>query len=285
MSMDQIYKIVVMVFTVANLAAMGLEINKVETFKSLKNVKFVILILVWGWLVGPAVAFLVTKILPLSEPHVAGLLLISLAPTAPFFPLMVRTAKGDMSSAGAFFLIATVGTVIFLPLMTPVLIKGLTVSVAALAKPLLLLVLLPLMIGFMLKIFLEPLANKLFPVVKKIGTLFFLATAVLTFWIYWEEMLSAIGSYAIGAQLILFIVLTVLAYNVGFGLKQGQRSAMALGMCTRNIAAVFVAYFGITNPDPEVFVMIVLVVPVAIIVAAIAARIFAKHADKVGNAE
>jgi len=55
---------------------------------------------------------------------------------------------------------------------------------------------------------------------------------------------------------------------------------MALGMCTRNIAAVFVAYFGITNPDPGVFVMIVLVVPLALIVALIAARIFAKQAGK-----
>jgi hypothetical protein len=37
-----------------------------------------------------------------------------------------------------------------------------------------------------------------------------------------------------------------------------------------------VAYFSIVNPDPGVFVMIVLVVPIALIVALIAARIFAK---------
>ena len=55
---------------------------------------------------------------------------------------------------------------------------------------------------------------------------------------------------------------------------------MALGMCTRNIAAVFVAYFGITNPDPGVFVMIVLVVPLALIVAIIAARLFAKDLER-----
>jgi hypothetical protein len=123
-------------------------------------------------------------------------------------------------------------------------------------------------------------ADKLFPVVKKIGTLFLLITAVLTFWLYWREMLSALGSYAVGAQVLLFTLLTVVSYMVGFGLKQGERSAMALGMCTRNIAAVFVAYFGITNPDPGVFVMIVLVVPLALIVALIAARIFAKQAGK-----
>jgi len=277
--MEEIYKIVVMVFTVSNLAAMGLEINKDEAIKALKNPRFIILILVWGWIVGPAIALGLTKIIPLSEAHAAGLLLISLAPTAPFFPLMVTKARGDMSSAGAFILVATIGTVIFLPILVPVLIEGLEVSVWALAKPLLIMVLLPLLIGFGIRVYKAPIADKLFPVIKKIGTLFLLITAVLTFWLYWEEMVSAIGSYAVGAQVIFFALITFLSYKIPFGLKKTQRSGMALGMCTRNIAAVFVAYFGITNPDPGVFVMIVLVVPLALIVALIAAKIFARDVE------
>lgn len=280
MSMEEIYKIVVMIFTVSNLAAMGLEINKDEAFKALKNPRFIILILVWGWIVGPAIAFGLTKVIPLSEAHAAGLLLISLAPTAPFFPLMVTKARGDMSSAGAFILVATIGTVIFLPILVPVLIEGLEVSVWALAKPLLIMVLLPLLIGFAIRVYKAPIADKLFPIIKKIGTLFLLITAVLTFWLYWEEMVSAIGSYAVGAQVVFFALITFLSYKIPFGLKKTQRSGMALGMCTRNIAAVFVAYFGITNPDPGVFVMIVLVVPLALIVALIAAKIFAKDVAK-----
>lgn len=281
MDIEQIYKIVVMIFTVSNLAAMGLEIKKDEAVIALKNPRFIILILVWGWIVGPALAFGITEIIPLSEAHAAGLLLISLAPTAPFFPLMVTKARGDMSSAGAFILVATIGTVVFLPLLVPILIKGLTVSVWGLAKPLLLMVLLPLVIGFMIKVKKEAFANRIAPAVKKIGALFLLITAILTFWLYWEEMLSAIGSYAVGAQVLFFAVITFLSYKIPFGLKKTQRSGMALGMCTRNIAAVFVAYFSIVNPDPGVFVMIVLVVPLALIVALIAAKIFAKDVAKV----
>ncbi len=161
MSIEEIYKIVVMIFTVSNLAAMGLEINKDEAIKALRNPRFIILILVWGWIVGPAIAFGLTKVIPLSEAHAAGLLLISLAPTAPFFPLMVTKARGDMSSAGAFILVATIGTVIFLPLMVPFLIKGLVVSVWGLAKPLLLMVLLPLLIGFAIRVYKEPFALKI----------------------------------------------------------------------------------------------------------------------------
>ncbi len=278
MDIESIYKIVVMIFTVSNLAAMGLEINKDEAIVTLKNPRFIMLIFVWGWIVGPALAWGITQIIPLSAPHAAGLLLISLAPTAPFFPLMVTKARGDMSAAGAFILVATIGTVIFLPLLVPFLIKGLTVSIWGLAKPLLIMVLLPLIVGFIIKVKKEAFANKIGPIIKKIGTLFLLITAVMTFWLYWEEMLSAIGSYAVGAQVLFLGIITFLAYKIPFGLKKTQRSGMALGMCTRNIAAVFVAYFSIVNPDPGVFVMIVLVVPIALIVALIAARIFAKDA-------
>ena len=280
MNLEEIYKIVVMIFTVSNLAAMGLEINKDEAIKALKNPRFVSLIIVWGWVVGPAIAWGLTKIIPLSEPYAAGLLLISLAPTAPFFPLMVTRARGDMSSAGAFILVATIGAVVFLPLLVPVLIKGLTVSIWGLSKPLITMVLFPLIVGFGIKVYKEPLALKIAPATKKIGTLFLLITAALTFWLYGKEMLSAVGSYAIGAQLLFFIAITFLSYKIPFGLKKKQRSVMALGMCTRNIAAVFVAYFGITNPDPGVFVMIVLVVPLALIVAVIAAKLFARDLDK-----
>lgn len=285
MSMEQIFKIVVMIFTVTNLAAMGLEINKSEAFKALKNPRFVTLIIVWGWIVGPAIAWGLTKIIPLSDSYAAGLLLISLAPTAPFFPLMVTKARGDMSSAGAFILVATIGTVVFLPLLVPVLINGLTVSVWGLSKPLLTMVLLPLIVGFGIKVFKEPIAVMIAPTIKKIGTLFLLITAVLTFWLYGKEMLSAVGSFAIGAQVLFFVAITFLSYKIPFGLKKTQRSGMALGMCTRNIAAVFVAYFGITDPEPGVFVMIVLVVPLALIVALIAAKIFAKDAEIPGETD
>ena len=276
MSIDVIFKIVVMIFTVSNLAAMGLEINKDQAFKALRNPRFIALILVWGWIVGPAIALGLTRIIPLSEAHAAGLLLISLAPTAPFFPLMVTRARGDMSSAGAFILVATLGTVLLMPILVPFLIRGLVVSVWGLAKPLLFMVLLPLLLGFSVNVYKESLAIKIAPVIKKAGTLFLLLTAVMTFWLYWKEMVSAVGSFAIGAQLLFFALITFLSYKIPFGLNRTQRSGMALGMCTRNIAAVFVAYFGITDPDPGVFVMIVLVVPLALLVAVIAARLFAR---------
>jgi BASS family bile acid:Na+ symporter len=278
MSLQVIFNIVVVIFTVSNIAALGLEVSLREALKFLRSVRAIGLILLWGWLIGPALAWLIITIIPLQEGHAAGLLLISLAPTAPFFPLMVSKARGDISFAGAFMMLTTIGVVLFLPLMAPRLIEGLTVDTWALAKPLLMMVLSPLLIGGAIRVFAPNAAEKLFPVVKKIGAIFLLICLVLTLVLYGRDMLGAVGSFAPGAQVLFFVAITAISYKIGFGLEQQQRSAMALGMCTRNIAAVFAAYFGITNPPQGLFVMVVLVVPLAAIVALVAARLFARQA-------
>jgi BASS family bile acid:Na+ symporter len=277
MGMQDTFTITVIIFTVSNLAAMGLELNLRDAMKTLRNAHAIGLILLWGWLVGPALAYLITRVLPLAEAHAAGLLLISLAPTAPFFPLMVRQAHGDMSFAAAFMLLTTIGTVLLLPLLAPLLIKGLAVDAWSLAKPLLFMVLLPLLVGGAIRVFAPNAAEKLLPVAKKIGMIFLLIVLTLTLVLYGRDMLGTVGSFAPGAQVLFFVVITAVSYKIGFGLEQQQRSSMALGMCTRNIAAVFAAYFGITNPPPGLLAMIVLVIPLAAVVAMAAARLFARQ--------
>ncbi len=276
--LDQLFNVAVVIFTVANLAALGLEMRLLDTLKILRSAHAIGLILLWGWIVGPALAALIVSILPLAEGHAAGLLLISLAPTAPFLPLMLRRARGDMSFGAAVMLLTTVGTVVLLPLIAPMLIEGLTVDAWSLAEPLLLMVLLPMVVGTAVRFFAEPLADKLFPLVSRIGSIFLLLVLAMTLVLFGRGMLDAVGSFAPGAQILFFVVITALAYTVGLGLKQEQRSGIALAMCTRNIAAVFAAFLGITNPPAGMFVMVVLVVPLAAIVALVAARIFAAHA-------
>ena len=87
MSTQDMFSIVAILYCVTNLGSMGLELNLQETIKSLRSPRLVILTLVWSWILGPALAVLIIKVLPLSEPHAAGLLLFSLAPTAPLLPI------------------------------------------------------------------------------------------------------------------------------------------------------------------------------------------------------
>jgi BASS family bile acid:Na+ symporter len=278
MTVQSIFSIVVVIFTVANLAAMGLELNVREALRASRNAKFVVLIFAWSWIVGPALAYLITRILPLDEPYAIGLLLASPAPCAPFYPLVVRKAHGDIAYAAALLLLTAVGTVALMPLMLPLMIKGLTVSALAVAKPLLTLVLTPLVIGIAIRIYAARVADRLFPVVKRIAGLFTAIILVLVLWLYGRGMLNSMGDLAIGAQLLFLCGMALLSYLIGIGLKQDQRSCMALGMGTRNIAAVFAALMAIPNPDFRLVVMIVLVVPLSALVAFFAAWLFASRA-------
>lgn len=67
MTSQDIIPIVAFIYCVTNLASMGLELNLNEAMKSLRSYRLVTLTLVWSWIIGPAGAYFITKILPLSE--------------------------------------------------------------------------------------------------------------------------------------------------------------------------------------------------------------------------
>jgi BASS family bile acid:Na+ symporter len=209
-------------------------------------------------------------------------LLASLAPCAPFLQQMVGKARGDMGFAGALIPLVAVGTVVLMPLMAPLLIKGLTISTWALAKPLLLTILLPLMIGAAIRYYADTVATKIFPAVKLIAMLSTLTTIVWCLVLYGRGMLDTAGELALLSMTLFMVGMGLITYRFGFGLKQNQRSVMALGMGTRNVAAVLAAALAIPNADPLIVTMTVMWTLWSVVLAAIGARIFAKQAGEVG---
>jgi bile acid:Na+ symporter, BASS family len=115
---------------------MGLELDFRETMRQLRSAKLVLLTLIWSWVLCPAVALLLNQILPLTPGYAMGLIIFSLAPTAPALPMFIRKSGADMSFAAALMPLAVVGTVVMMPLLAPRLIPGLEVSPWAIAKPL-----------------------------------------------------------------------------------------------------------------------------------------------------
>ena len=285
MTIQTWFNITVVVFTVSGLMAGGLECDLRRALKLLASPKLFVPCILWSWVVGPAFAWLISQVLPLSPGHAAGLMLCSLAPIAPFLPLAAMRARGDMTFSAAYVLLGTVLTVVLMPLMAPLLIKGLTLNTWALAKPLIILVLIPLLFGVALRFYKPALAVKIFPWVKKTSGVWLLLCLATTLWIYAKQMLSTVGSFAPGAWVIFMVVMAVLPYLIGFGLKQNQRSVMALGQSSRNISAGFVAFFGITNAPEGMFLMVLLVVPLHVLISLLAAPpIFAKLAGKTAPA-
>jgi len=271
---------VVLIFTVSNLAAMGLQVRMPQVVTALKNRRAIALIFIWGWVLGPSYGYLITKVLPLAEPFVLVVLLASLAPCAPILQQVVGKARGDIGFAGAFIPVVAIGTVVLMPLLAPLLIKGLTVSTWALAKPLLLTILLPLIIGVAIRHYADKAATKIFPAVKGLAFLSTLACIVWCLTLYGRGIINTAGEMALLSMTLFMVGMALITYRFSFGLSQSQRSVMSMGMGAQNGAAIFACVFAMPSPDQRTIVMTIMWVLWSTILAPVFARIFAKLADK-----
>lgn len=280
MNAQNAFSIVCVFYSVANLGSMGLELNLRETIQSLRSARVLGLTLGWSWVLGPALGVLLTKILPMAEPYAMGLLIFSLAPTAPALPLFIRKARADMSLAAAIMPLSVVGTVVLMPLLAPLLIPGLALSSWAIGKPLLITVLLPLVIGVGIKVYAARVADKIFPAVERTAGISTLLLIGFVVFLHWRELLSALGSFGIAAQVLFILGMALVSYTFGFDLNHAQRSAMALAVCTRNGSAMLVAITAFPILDPNLMAMILLAVPVPLVVWLALAKFFASRAGK-----
>jgi len=274
------FKPLVLVFVVANMFTLGLQAKMGDVVDTFKNKKAMALIFVWGFVFGPALAYLITLVFPLAEPYVLAMLISSVAPMAPFFPISVEKARGDMSFANAFVPVVIVGTVVLLPLIGPLVIEGLTVSPLVLALRLFLTLLLPKAIGMAIRHYAGTVATKIFPAVNVLTKIITLVALIECVVIYGPPVVKMFGSFAFLAGTIFMVVMALVSYRFGFGLKQNQRSVMALGMLQRNMGGILIVLFAIPDVDPIVITFTIMWGVWSVPVSFIAARIFAKHAEK-----
>ena len=257
-----------------NLLEMGLRLNPEDALRGLQNPRFVALTLIWGFVVGPALAYAITLVVPLETPYAIGLILVGMTPCAPFLPAMANKAGGDLGSVAAFMLLVSAVMVVFMPLAVPVLIKGLNVDAWAIAKPLLMVIVLPFAIGMVVLHVSSASADRLRPFVKKTTVVATIALAALSIAVYGKDLLGIRGSLAVAAQIVFFLVVTTLPYWFGYGLRHEQKIVLSVGMATRNIGAALAPLFSVPGMDQRAVVMVVLGFPIMVGFAFLATKLF-----------
>ena len=195
-----LFKISLAIFMAGSLLEMGLKLSIPDAIQGLRNVRFVAHVFVWSFVICPALAYGITLVLPMQAPYALGLILLGMAPCAPFVPLLVEKGKGDLAYTAAFMLLAAAGTVICMPFTVPLLAQGLTASAWAIAKPLLLVVLLPMAVGVVIRRKADAFASKILPFVKKGSGIAGLLWCILCLIIYGKSLLSVAGSFAVASN-------------------------------------------------------------------------------------
>jgi BASS family bile acid:Na+ symporter len=282
--LQNLLSISLILFMVGSLLEVGLRLRIREAISALHNVRFVILSLLWAFVLCPMLAVLLSRVIPLAEPYAIGLVLLGMTPCAPFFPMFAEKAGGDFGYIAAFMMLAVIGTIIFMPVATPILLPGFKADAWSIARPLLLYIAAPLVIGLLIRIVREAFADRAYPLVGKITGIATTMMLALVLLIYGKEFLAAIGTFAIGVQVLFYALAAGCAYVLAFGLPHAQRSALAVGICTRNIGAALAPVIAVPGLDRRVIVMVTLAAPLTLGCAALAAWILRRGAAKSGSA-
>jgi BASS family bile acid:Na+ symporter len=278
MVLETVLQACVTVFMIGSLGGVGLGLSPRDALAPLANARFVAMTLFASWVMTPAVAWMVVRIIPIDAPYATGLLLLALAPCAPFAPALTQIARGDPAYLAATLAMSAVGTVLIMPFAIPLFVPGLSADALAIARPLVLFVLLPLLGGMAAHAAFPAAARRLKPVAGAAASIAGAVLLLLVAVVHGRGVVDAIGSYAIAAQLLFLLAITMAAYSLGAGLTDAQRSVLAIGVCSRNLGAALAPLIAV-DADPRAIVMIAISIPVTLIVGIATARWLAHHQD------
>jgi BASS family bile acid:Na+ symporter len=259
-----IARLSVVIFVVSSMLAMGMSQRLSDVIAPLKDRRATFTVLAVNFIAAPLLAVILCSIVPLQPAHATGLLLLGGAAGAPFLPKLAETAGGSVAHSIALMVLLMVATIVFVPLVMPLIVPGLQADILGIAGPLVVLMLIPLGIGFALAQRGEESTGRLLELVRKVSNLFFVLFLVSLTVLQFRAMLDILGSFAIGTYLIFVLGMFALAYFVS-NRDPGTRPVAAFAAAQRNISAALVVS-GASFNDPAITTMVLLSAVVGLLV-------------------
>jgi BASS family bile acid:Na+ symporter len=254
-TLEIVLNVAIAVFIAGVLFTAGLEVTFRQVFEPMKNAGLVVRALVANVLLVPLVVYAMSVFFPLEPPFMIGVLLYGFAAGAPYTPKLVNVAGGDVPNSVAATMLLTVLTILYMPFVLPFLVPGSEIGIWEIAKPLLLQMFVPLVIGLGIRHLSERIATRLLRpanVVVNVSAFTFLVLALV---LHWDELVATAGTGALASA----IVLTLVAFGIGYALGPGRlRGRVTLGLITtaRNIGAAATIATANFREDPRVLITV-----------------------------
>jgi len=229
----------VLVFVIAGMLAMGLSLTIQQIIEPLRNARLVVLALVANFVLVPILAYLIQRVIPMDSGAAVGLIIISTAAGAPFLPKLSQAAKGNMAFSVGLMTLLMVVTIIYIPLVLPLLLQGVEINPLDIAQSL------------VVKARYESTAESLGPAMSQTSTVAMALLMVTGIILNWSSIVGFIGTGAILAILIFLIVAFIIGFFSG-GSDSGIRSVLGLGTAQRNLSAAMVVAALNFPDDPNV---------------------------------
>ena len=257
-------KVAIFIFVVTSMLSVGLGLSLSQILESLRSTRLVFSSLAANFVLVPMLAYFIIRVIPLAQPLDIGIALLGTGAGAPFLPKLAEFARGNLAFAvGLMFLLMTV-TIVYMPIVLPVLLPTAHVGVWAIARPLVTVMLMPLTLGLLLRARTEAFASFMQTYLRRASTIALVFVIILVLAANYHKAVRIIGFNAIAAGVILVL------FSLGCGFVLGGPSAdtrriLALGTAQRDIsAALVVAVESFSDPDVVVMLIVVALLGVSI---------------------
>lgn len=255
-------------FVVAGMAAMGLSLTVSRIVEPLRDVRAVTLLLAANFVAVPVVAIATSRLLPMEDAASTAVVLVGCCAGAPFLPKLTQLAKGDVALSVGTMVLLMVTTVIYAPVVVPLVVEGATVDPLEIASSLVVLMLVPLGMGLLANARYPDFASSVVTQTGQASSVGLLLGIVAALLVSWQQVLSAVGSWVFVGVAAVVVTGLAFGYLAGLGGKPSHRPVLSLGTAQRNVAAAMVVAASLGG-DVMVLTMVgALVIPIALIVVA-----------------
>jgi BASS family bile acid:Na+ symporter len=249
--------IIAPIFVIFTMLNVGLTQRLSDITEHLKNYPFVLKMLLANFVLAPLLMIFVLTFTSFDPALKAGLLIFALCAGAPFLIKLTQMAKHDVALGAAVMMLLMVVTVVYTPIVLPLVLSGISVDAWMVAKTLLLQLLLPIAVGMLAVQFLLDFAKKAQPWVGWLGNIAMYVLVAATLIGYSPNMIAIVGTGAILVGLAFVAAAFGIGYLAGAG-KDHLEDVGGLGTAQRNTAAGVIIATQNFSDHPNVLVMITL---------------------------
>ena len=256
-----------LVFVVGSMFSLGLNLTVQQIIDPLKNTRLVLMALLGNFILVPLFAYGITILFGLDDTLRIGLILLSAAAGAPFLPKLVDVAKGNIAFSVGLMVLLMVVTIVYLPLVLPLLLGDVEVNPWDIAQSLIVLMLIPLAVGLFIKARYESAAAKIQPPFGMAANIALITLTVLGLVLNFSSMIALVGTLGILAGILFIIISLIIGYLLG-GADRSDKSVMGLGTAQRNISAALVVAAQNFSTEVITYLMVIAVIGLVILMPA-----------------
>jgi predicted Na+-dependent transporter len=256
-----------LVFVIGSMFSLGLSLTMKQIIDPLRNARMVILALIANFVLVPVLAYAVALVFNLDDSLRTGLILLSTAAGAPFLPKLVDVAKGNIAFSVGLMVLLMVVTIIYLPLVLPLLLGDVQVNPWDIAQSLIIMMLIPLAVGLFIKARYDGTAAKIQPTFAMASNLALISLTVLGLVLNFSSMIALVGTFGILAGIIFILLSLVVGYLLG-GSETGDKSVMGLGTAQRNISAALVVAAQNFTSDVITYLLVIAIIGLVVLMPA-----------------